>query len=119
MRFFFLILIFIFISTSSLLPTSLPSPLLTPFPHLLQTKEQSGFPTLWQVQGPPHSPQVQEGEHTNRQDSHKAHTYSRIKAQRHCPWLLSQPPLPASLFLTTKKAHLAKLGLGVVLVINF
>ena len=82
---------FHFLPSSHTLPLP-PLPLLLP----LQSQEQSGFPALWEVQVPPPSFQVQEGEHPNRQGSHKARPCSRIKVQRHCPWLLSQPPPSAT-----------------------
>ena len=60
---------------------------------LLQSKKQSGFPALWEGQGPPPSFQVYEGEHQNKLGSNKASTCSRFKTQCHCPSLLSQPSL--------------------------
>ena len=80
-----------------LLPTShFPPPPPTPLPFSVQSKEQLGFPALWEVQGPPSSIQVQEGAQPNRLGSHKASTCSRIKTQCHCPWLLSPHCPPRS-----------------------
>ena len=57
------------------------------FPH--HSPEQSGFPALWEIQVPPPSLQVQEGEHPNRPGSQKASPCRRNKTQCHCQWLLS------------------------------
>ena len=55
------------VSISAPPPNTLPLP---PLPVLLPLRPegQSGFPALWEVQVPPPSLQVQEGEHPNRLD---------------------------------------------------
>ena len=91
--FLFCFVLFIQVSENTL-STSSPPPNTRPLPRLPlllphHSKEQSGFPSLWEIQVPSPSLQVQEGEHPNRPGSQKASPCRRNKTQCHCPWLLS------------------------------